>query len=463
MRLYNTLSSRLEKIESAEIRIYVCGITPYDHSHVGHARSAVVFDTLRRYLEYKGLKVKFVQNFTDVDDKIVKRAVSEGKSFKEIAEKYIMEYFEDVEKLNIKKADAYPKVTEHIKEIIEFVERLIEKGHAYVVDGDVYFSVPSFEKYGELSKQSLDELNKHRIEPDPRKRDVKDFALWKAAKDDDFKANAVFDSPWGKGRPGWHIECSVLSSLHLGVPFDIHGGGKDLIFPHHENERAQSYSLFNVEPVKIWVHNDFVTVKGEKMSKSLGNIVRIRDVLEKFEGEVLRYFLISAHYRSPLDYSEDALETSKKAYEKLKNTLINLDMEIAYLKTFKEDRKNSLNLEDFVKSFEDAMENDLNTPKALAALHEAASLINASLYSTKLEDLEIAFEKFKTMCSILGIFEKYVRIPVLNNELAEKILMRENARAKKNYELADKIRKEFLTIGLKLIDTKHGTRWCHVS
>lgn len=461
MQLYNTMSSKLEKVEGNEVKIYVCGITPYDYSHVGHARSAVVFDTLRRYLDYKGYKVKFVQNFTDVDDKIVKRALSERKNFKEISEKFIEEYFKDVEKLNVRRADAHPKVTDHIREIIDFIKILIEKGHAYVVDGNVYFDVSSFKKYGELSKINLEELDFHRIEPDPKKKNVKDFALWKAAKDEDFKVGSVFESPWGKGRPGWHIECSVLSSLYLGVPFDVHGGGKDLVFPHHENERAQSYCFFKTEPVKIWVHNDFVTIRGEKMSKSLGNIVRIRDVLEKYGGEVLRYFLLSAHYRSKLDYSEEALETSKKAYDKLKNTLINLDMEIAYLKTFREEREGSLDLSFVLRSFEETMENDLNTPKALAILHDATSLINKSIYSAKLKDLEDSFEKFKTMCSILGLFENYRRIPVLSKEDVEKILSREEARRNRNFELADRIRTEFLEKGLKLVDVKDKTRWCY--
>ncbi len=466
MRLYNTLTRRLESIEEIvdgkKIRMYVCGITAYDYSHIGHARSAVVFDTLRRYLEYKGYEVIYVQNFTDVDDKIVRRAVSEGKTQKEVAEKFIEEYFKDIAELNVRRATHHPKVTEHIKDIVEFVEKLIEKGYAYVVDGDVYFHVPAFEKYGELSKQSLEELNRHRIEPDPRKKDVKDFALWKSAKEEDIKAEAVFDSPWGKGRPGWHIECSVMSAKYLSVPFDIHGGGKDLIFPHHENERAQSYALFDVEPVKLWVHNDFVTIKGEKISKSLGNIVRIRDVLAKYDGEVLRYFLLSAHYRSPLDYSEDALERARKSYNSLKEALINADMEIAALKTFGDRECCGVDFEKFVNEFEKAMDDDLNTPKALATLHEFARYINKIVPEACLGELEKMFDAYWRLCKVLGLFEKYERVPVLSAKDVELIREREAARRARDFKRADEIRDSFRHRGLQLIDTPRGTRWRRV-
>ncbi len=464
MKLYNTLTQKLTKVEdiaeNGKIRIYVCGITAYDYSHIGHARSAVIFDTLRRYLEYKGYEVVYVQNFTDVDDKIIRRAVKEGKTQKEIAEKFIAEYFQDIEEINVRRADYHPKVTEHIQDIIEFIERLIEKGFAYTVDGDVYFHVPAFNKYGELSKQSLEELNKHRIEPDPRKRDVKDFALWKSAKDDDIAAEAVFDSPWGKGRPGWHIECSVMSAKYLGVPFDIHGGGRDLIFPHHENERAQSYALFGVEPVKLWMHNDFVTIKGEKMSKSLGNIVKIRDVLKRYDGEVLRYFLISAHYRSPLDYNEEALKRAKRSYESLKSSLLNLDMEIAALKSFGDrEGKVTPDCNRFEEDFKRAMDDDLNTPKALAVLHEFSSYINKVVFDVDMQGLEYMFNTFKKLCGVLGLFEKYERVPTLGVEDLRLIKEREEARKIKDFNKADKIREEFRKRGIQLIDTPQGTRW----
>ncbi|HDN73588.1 MAG TPA: cysteine--tRNA ligase [Archaeoglobus sp.] len=464
MRLFNTLTRKMEDIneivEGNEIRIYVCGITAYDFSHIGHARSAVVFDTLWRYLEYKGFNVIYVQNFTDVDDKIVRRAIEEKKTQKEIAERFIKEYFEDISKLNVRKATYHPKVTDHIKDIIKFVDGLINAGFAYVVDGDVYFHVPAFEKYGELSKQPLEELNKHRIEPDPRKKDVKDFALWKSAKEDDLKAKAFFDSPWGKGRPGWHIECSVMSSKYLGVPFHIHGGGKDLIFPHHENERAQSYALFGKEPVKLWMHNDFVTIRGEKMSKSLGNIVRIRDVLKKYPGEVLRCFLLTAHYRSPIDYSEDSLERALKSYNSLREALINLDMEIAALKS-KGENRDKLNVDPtpYVRGFEEAMDDDLNTPKALARLHEFARYINKIIPHASLPELEEIYEYYRKLCGIMGFFEKYNRVPILKNSEMKLIIERESCRMKRDFERADKIREEFRLKGIQLIDTPRGTRW----
>lgn len=461
MRAYNTLTKREEELKlNKTVKIYVCGITAYDYSHIGHARSSVFFDTLRRYLEYKGYNVIYVQNFTDVDDKIIRRAVSENKTQKEIAEKYIQEYFKDMESLNVKKADFHPKVTENIDEIIDAVKKLIDKGYAYEIDGDVYFHVPAFKEYGKLSGFSLEELNRHRIEPDPRKKDVKDFALWKKAKEEDIKAKAFYDSPWGKGRPGWHIECSVLATKYLGVPFDIHGGGKDLIFPHHENERAQSYALFDVEPVKYWIHNDFVTINKEKMSKSLGNIIRIRDVVEKYGGEVLRYFLLTAHYRSPLDFNEDALEKAKKSYTALKNSLEVLDMEIAAIKTFGNDLGlENANYEQFVKKFEKSMDDDFNTPKALAVLHEFSNYINKVVYETKLESLEIMFNTFKRLCSVLGFFEKYKRVPILDKKSVELIMERETARKEKNFEKADKIRDLFKNNGIQLIDTPRGTRW----
>ncbi|AGK60359.1 cysteinyl-tRNA synthetase [Archaeoglobus sulfaticallidus PM70-1] len=468
LRMYNTFTKQEEELKLSDtVKIYVCGITAYDYSHIGHARSAVVFDTLRRYLMYLGKRVVYVQNFTDVDDKIIRRAVSEGKTQKEIAERFIEEYLKDMAELNVIPADYHPKVTENIPDIIAAVKKIIEKGYAYEVgdnNKDVYFHVPSFSEYGKLSGMSLEELNKHRIEPDPRKKDVKDFALWKAAKEEDIKAESVFDSPWGKGRPGWHIECSVLATKFLGAPFDIHGGGKDLIFPHHENERAQSYALFDVEPVRYWIHNDFVTINGEKMSKSLGNIIKIRDVIEKYGGEVLRYFLLSAHYRSSLDYSEKAMERASKSYESLKNALENLDMEISALKTFESYSKNcgaeeEKEIREFEIRFREAMDDDLNTPKVLAILHEFSTYINNLVTRCQsIDTLETAFETFKRVCGVLGLFEKYERVPELK-EFVDLIREREQARKEKNFRRADEIRDLLKERGIHLIDTPRGTRW----
>ncbi len=462
MKVYDTMTKDYVELKLGDVvKMYVCGITAYDYSHIGHARNAVFFDTVRRFLEFKGHKVIFVQNFTDIDDKIIKKALETKKTAKEVSEYFIAEYIRDISALNVKTTFA-PKVTDHIDDIIKAVELLIEKGFAYEVKGyygyDVYFHVPAFESYGKLSGYSLEELNRHRIEPDERKKDVKDFALWKSAKEEDFKAKSYFESPWGLGRPGWHIECSVLSAKYLGVPFDIHGGGRDLIFPHHENERAQSYALFSVEPVKYWIHNDFVTVNGEKMSKSLGNIVRIRDVLNRYNGEVLRYFLLSSHYRSPLNYSEENLKAAKKAYDYLLNTLTAIDMEISYLKTFGVDRE-SFTYTSYLDKFIKAMEDDFNTAKAIAVMHEFASYLNKNVYSMNLKSLEKAFKEFKTMGWILGLFENYKRVPVLPEQDVKKIVERENARKNKMFDIADKIRDEFKSRGIYLIDTPKGTRW----
>ncbi len=469
MKIYNTLTRKKEELELGEtVRMYICGITAYDYSHIGHARCAVVFDTLRRYLEYRGHSVRYVQNFTDVDDKIVRRAVEEGKSFREISDYFISAYLEDIKKLNVMES-INPRVTENIPEIISAISKLIEKGFAYVVDSDVYFHVPALESYGKLSGMSLEELNRHRIEPDPRKKDVKDFALWKSAKEEDYKAKAVFDSPWGKGRPGWHIECSVMASKYLGIPFDIHGGGKDLIFPHHENERAQSLALSGVEPVRYWIHNDFVRIRGEKMSKSLGNIVRIRDVLEKYEGEVLRYFLLSAHYRTALDFSEKAMEKCKRAYEYLKNTLEAIDMEIAAIKSGIYAEGDSKEIEDEARKlksdFISAMEDDMNTPLAFASLHTFANAANRIIRegNSSLSSLELAFDTMKELCKILGLFENYRRVPVLSKELVELVKEREVCRKEKNFERADRIRDDLREKGYLLIDTPRGTRWKLVS
>ncbi len=466
MIVYNTLTKRFDELKlERTVRIYVCGITAYDFCHIGHARSVVFFDVVRRYLEYKGHKVIYVQNFTDVDDKIVKRAVRENKTQQEIANRFIEEYFKDMDALNVKRADYYPRVTEHIPDIINAVKTLIDKGYAYEVgdeNKDVYFHISAFKEYGKLSGIDLEELKHHRIEPDPRKKDVRDFALWKSAKDEDIKARAYFESPWGLGRPGWHIECTVMATKYLGVPFDIHGGGKDLIFPHHENERAQTYALFGIEPVRYWIHNDFITINGEKMSKSLGNIVRIRDVLRKYSGEVLRYFLLTAHYRSPLNYSEKALELAKKSYISLKNSLELIDMEIAALKTFGDRSESNAKLsKNYVLEFKKAMDNDFNTPEALAVLHEFSKEINKIVNSGVgcIKDLERIKFTFMKLCNVLGLFEKYKTIPPLNKDDAELIKEREIARKERDFDKADKIREKFRERGLILIDTPRGTRW----
>ena len=462
MKIFDTMSGRVVKLDIGEVvRIYVCGITAYDYSHIGHARNVVFFDTFRRFLEFKGHRVMMVQNFTDIDDKIINRAVNEGKKALEVSSKFIDEFLKDIEELNVKEC-IRPKVSEFIPDIIEAVKILIEKGYAYTVEKekgmDVYFHVPAFKSYGKLSKLSTEELRRHRIEPDPSKKDPRDFALWKAAKEEDFKAESYFDSPWGYGRPGWHIECSVMSSKILGIPFDIHGGGMDLIFPHHENERAQSFGMYDKEPVKCWLHNNFVTVNGEKMSKSLGNIVRIRDVVEEYGGMALRYLLLSAHYRHSLDYSEEKMIEARKSYEYLLNSLRNVDMEIAYIKTFYENRGGDA-IPSSIEAFVEALENDFNTPKALAIMHDFASKVNRKQFSASLESLERAFDELYRMMDVMGMIREYERSPVLGEEDKTMVVEREKARKKRDFKKADSIREKFKKKGLVLVDTKHGTRW----
>ncbi len=467
IKIYNTLSRKKEEfipMEGKVVKMYVCGITPYDYSHIGHARSCVAFDVIRRWLEYRGYKVKLIQNFTDVDDKIIKRALKENKKFDEISEFFIKAFFEDVvEPLNIKRADVYPKVTEHIKDIIELIEKIIENGHAYVLEnGDVYFHVPSFKEYGKLSKQSLEELKKHRIEPDPRKKDVRDFALWKAAKEEDYKVGSVFDSPWGKGRPGWHIECSAMSMKYLGETLDIHGGGKDLIFPHHENEIAQSEAATGKTFVRCWMHNEFVTINGEKMSKSLGNIIAMRDLINQYDPCVLRFFLASAHYRDPIDFDEERIREAESVYRKLENALEMLDAEMQAVEENFEENEEEDRINDLVGKFEEAMDDDFDAAKATKVLVEFATYINKYVNERERKSrktIELMMDKFLKLASVLGIFEDFERSAELTNEERELIEKRELARKKRRFEEADKIREELKSRGIILYDTPRGVRW----
>ncbi len=471
MKIYNTLHRKKEEFEpldGREVRIYVCGITPYDYSHIGHARSCVAFDIVCRWLKKRGYKVKFVQNFTDIDDKIISKALKEGKTYRDISQKYIDAFFKDiVEALNIEKAMVYPKVSEHINEIINLIKKIIDNGYAYVLEnGDVYFHVPSFKEYGKLSKVDLEELKRHRIEPDPRKKDPRDFALWKAAKPEDFETGAVFDSPWGKGRPGWHIECSAMSMKYLGETLDIHGGGKDLIFPHHENEIAQSESATGKIFSRFWMHNEFVNIKGEKMSKSLGNILAVRDILKKWDGEILRFFLASVHYRDPIDYDEKKLEDASKLYGKIKNALEMLDAEINALKYgfAKEREKHSDVFNDvssFWNGFAESMDDDFNTSKALRFLMSLVSYINKYLSEEKknTEECEFMLSNLLDMCEVFGIMQNFKRSETLSEDELELIRAREKTRKEKRYDVSDRIRDELAKNGIVLFDTPYGVRF----
>jgi len=470
LRVYNTLSGEKEifrPIEDNKVRMYVCGITVYDYCHIGHARSSIVFDTIRRYLRYKGYKVIFVKNFTDVDDKIIKRANDEKKSFKEITEFFIRAHDEDMDKLNVLRPDYTPKATEYIDGMIELCEKLIEKGFAYESNGDVYFKVRAFRDYGKLSKRDLDDLLAGaRVDVNEIKNDPLDFALWKRSKE----GEPAWDSPWGKGRPGWHIECSVMSSKILGIPFDIHGGGKDLIFPHHENEIAQSEAAEGREFARYWIHNGFVNINKEKMSKSLGNFFTIRDVLKEVDPEVLRFFLLTTHYRSPLDFSFDNILEAESAVDRIYTTFDELDSAIPNNKKPSKKEKIKQVVDRFIKDFETSMDDDFNTAAAISNIFEMIKEVNL-LLSEKLnaEDLSYLKDEMGGVKSIikdtLGILNKTseewfkMNLSINEDELKKLIVERELARKNRDFARADSIREELKSKGVDLLDTPQGTKF----
>ena len=464
MKLYNTLNRQKEDfcpLEKDKVGIYCCGPTTYNYIHLGNARPLVVFDTIRRYFLFRGYKVNYVQNFTDIDDKIITRAKDENLSAEEIAEKYIAAYFEDTKELNILMPDTQPKVTEHIKEIIELVQNIITKGHAYVSGGDVYFDVRSFPEYGELSGRNIDDLKSGaRISSGDEKKDPLDFALWKAAK----PGEPAWDSPWGPGRPGWHIECSTMSLKYLGDTFDIHGGGADLIFPHHENEMAQSKAGTEGDFARYWMHNGFITVNEEKMSKSLGNFFLLRDVLAKFSGDVVRYYLLATHYRSPIDFSDDKLEVAKKSLERIRNSWYLL--KDAEKKQITAEKDNQI-IDTFNKLREDfiaAMDDDFNTALAFGVVFEFCHELNAYLQNNQDISafvLESADKLFQDFDFVLGmIIPKEKEAAGLEDDLMNLILkIRKEARVKKDWATADAIRDGLNDLGIVVEDTPQGARW----
>ena len=456
LKVYNTLTNEKEEfipLEDKKVRMYVCGPTVYDKCHIGHARCYVSFDVIRRYLEYLGFKVTYVENFTDVDDKIINKSLETGEDPFQIAEKHIAEYFKDMDSLNVKRADIYPKATEHIEDMVIFVKGLVEKGCAYAVDGDVYFSVEKAHNYGKLSGVDTEQMRAGaRIAVDEKKRDPLDFALWKSAKEGEPK----WESPWGEGRPGWHIECSTMSKKHLGDTLDIHGGGQDLIFPHHENEIAQSEAYTGQKFVQYWLHNGFVTIREEKMSKSLGNFVTIEELRKRYAPETLRYFLVSSHYRKPIDFSEDNIEEAGKACERLLNT-------VDLIKTYLEENPEGDNFspEMYRKKFEEAMNDDFNTPEALSALFELARETNRRIEEKNInkQSLEDVLHTFLELGDVLGIFFKR-EIEGLSEALLDIVIdVREKARAAKMWDISDSIRDRLQEIGIVLEDTSQGTRW----
>lgn len=463
MKIFNTLTRKKEElvpITPGEFKIYACGPTVYNYIHIGNARPLCVFDVLRRYLEYRGNKVTFVQNFTDIDDKIIRRANEEGVTYSEISEKYIKEFWTDAHGMNVREATVHPKATENIDEIISIISTLVEKGYAYAIDGDVYFSPSHFKEYGKLSHQPLEELEAGaRINIGEIKREPMDFALWKSAK----PGEPYWESPWGKGRPGWHIECSAMVRRYLGETIDIHCGGQDLIFPHHENEIAQSECCNGVPFANYWMHNGFINVNNTKMSKSLGNFFTVRDVAEKYGYEPIRYLMISSQYRSPINYSVDIIEQCKASLNRLYTCRDSLDFA---LKNAPEEAKG--NEEEDIKkklderrdSFIEAMEDDLNTADALASLYDLVRDINTDVIaaSASKELCEYASKLFDDLCYVLGLV--YNRnTENIDDEIEELIAKRTEARKNKDWAEADRIRDDLKARGIILEDTAQGVKW----
>ena len=449
MKIFNTLSGQKEEFrpQGDVVKIYACGVTPYSDCHIGHAMSYITFDVVRRYLEFKGYKVKYVQNFTDIDDKIIDRAQQLGIAPVELAEKFIAQYFADMDLLNIRRADVYPRATQEIPGIIEVIRGLIDKGHAYEAQGSVYFRVKSDPDYGKLSHQDLDALQVGaRVEADSEKEHPLDFALWKAAK----PGEPCWESPWGKGRPGWHIECSAMSLRHLGQTLDIHGGGRDLIFPHHENEIAQSESFTGVVPfVRYWMHNGLVQLGEEKMSKSLGILVTVKEALQRFSPDAVRLFILSSHYRSPLSFSEGGLEAAEKGMERLRQAARGED---------KGGRAGSIDAAAFRQGFIETMDDDFNSAQAIAVLFDLTREINRA--RNEGVDAEQAQRTLLELAGVLGLTLEEKEVSLAARPFIDLLVsIRSELREKKQWQLADKIRSSLQEMGIVLEDTAKGTVW----
>ena len=461
MKIFNTLSRSKEDfvpVDPNEVKIYACGPTVYNYIHIGNARPLCVFDVLRRYMEYRGYNVKFVQNFTDVDDKIIKRANEENSTFEEISKKYIDEFWIDAHGLNFKDATVHPKATENIDEIIEIIKTLEKKGYAYAVDGDVYYRTSKFKGYGKLSHQPIDDLQSGaRIAVGEKKEDPLDFALWKAAKE----GEPYWDSPWGKGRPGWHIECSAMNKRYLGNTIDIHCGGQDLIFPHHENEIAQSEAANDAMFSKYWMHNGYINVDNVKMSKSLGNFKTVREIADVYGYEVIRYFLISSHYRSPINYNLEIIEQCKSALERLYNCRESLDFAVKNASTDIPDDEEIIKLIDSRKEqFITAMDDDLNTADGIAAIFDLVSDINTKIINKDVSKnvCTAAADMFDELTGVLGLVYNR-KSNSLDEEIEKLIEERQQARANKDWATADRIRDELKAQGITLKDTPQGVIW----
>lgn len=469
MKIYNTMTKSKQEfvpINENKVGIYVCGPTVYDYIHIGNARPMIVFDTLRRYLIYKDYDVNYVSNFTDVDDKIIKRAIEEGVTSSEISERYIEEVKKDMKDLNVLEATTHPKATEEITDMIAMIETLIEKGHAYEVNGTVYFKTRSFPGYGKLSKKNIDDLesghrdDKHqlKVSGESEKEDFLDFVLWKPKKE----GEPSWPSPWGEGRPGWHLECSVMSKKYIGDIIDIHAGGEDLIFPHHENEIAQSEAANDVEFARYWMHNAFLKIDGEKMSKSLGNFFTIRDIGKKYPLQVIRFFMLSAHYRSPLNFSDTLVESSKASLERILNAMSRLEDSIAVAEdkaVTEEEKALSDKFKEYVTKYDAAMEDDLNTADAISVIFEMVKLANSNLSSDNAKALlEEVYQSIGKLCDILGIITTSEK-EILDSDIEALIEERQEARKAKNFARADEIRDLLLEQGIVLEDTREGVKW----
>ncbi|MDV6377332.1 cysteine--tRNA ligase [Sporosarcina sp. GW1-11] len=461
IQLYNTLTRKKEKfvpIEEGKVKMYVCGPTVYNYIHIGNARPVIAFDTVRRYLEYRGYEVNYVSNFTDVDDKIIKAANELNEEVGELTERFIQAYFEDVHALGCGKATVHPRVTEHIEDIVKFIQLLIEKGFAYESNGDVYYHTREFEGYGKLSHQSIDELKVGaRIEENAIKSDPLDFALWKAAKEGEISWN----SPWGEGRPGWHIECSVMAREHLGDTIDIHAGGQDLTFPHHENEIAQSEAATGKTFANYWMHNGYINIDNEKMSKSLGNFILVHDIRKQIDPKVLRFFMLSVHYRHPVNFAQDLVESAANGLERIQTAYNNLQHRLTVSADLAEDSKLWITgIEEQVKAFETAMDDDFNTANAIAVIFELSKQANIYLLEKNTDSrvLQRFIEVFDLLMGVLGLpFETADEL--VDEEIDALIQERLDARKNRDFARADEIRDELKAVGIVLEDTAQGTRW----
>ena len=460
MKILNTLTRRKEEfkpINEGKVGIYVCGPTVYDYIHIGNARPMIVFDTLRRYLEYKGYEVNYVSNFTDVDDKIIKRANAEGVDASVISERYIAEVKKDMAALNVREATTHPKATEEIPDMIEMVKTLIEKDYAYEVNGTVYFRTRKFKDYGKLSKKNIDDLRSGNrdllVSGIDEKEDPLDFVLWKPKKE----GEPSWPSPWGDGRPGWHLECSVMSKKYIGDVIDIHAGGEDLIFPHHENEIAQSEAANGTEFARYWMHNGFLKINNEKMSKSLGNFFTVREIAEKYPLQVIRFFMLSAHYRSPLIFSAELVEASKNGLERILTAVDRLksingiDGDV--------DKSVADEMDAFVKKYEDAMDDDLNTADAISVIFELVKYANVNVTEESSKaTVELVLNTIEKLCDILGIITEK-KEEILDSDIEALIEERQAARKAKNFARADEIRDQLSSMGIILEDTREGVKW----